>query len=191
MTLTAAPAAAWKLIKPATPVAVAKKSMTVTPGIEWNQSEIFKPSQYGEMWTLDGMQLNDITFFGAVPHGKPMVREVDKKKAPLPKFDKTMLLVDIPAMYETTVRAYLGTSLFSIDKSYPAKMGGHDAIHFEFSRSTSDNLARKGEGRATIVDGKLYMIVWDAAKLHYFDKDIAEARRIMDSATFTVPTKKK
>jgi len=71
---------------------IADSRMFVTPPRDWNQLSI-KPGKFAETWTLDGEQLNDVTFFGGVEPGKPLVRELSKKHEPLPKFSEATLLI--------------------------------------------------------------------------------------------------
>jgi hypothetical protein len=64
----------------------------------------------------------------------------------------------------------------------PATLAGHPAVEFDWSYTGGDEVDRVGLVRAAIIDGKLYLINFDAPKLHYFDEHVGEVRRIMDSA---------
>src|SRR3546814_3117622 len=59
--LLASPAAAHKLRVSGEAVAVADSGVTVTPGRDWNRLDA-KAGKNTETWTLDGEQLNDVTF---------------------------------------------------------------------------------------------------------------------------------
>jgi hypothetical protein len=48
----------------------------------------------------------------------------------------------------------------------------------------TDEVHRKGEGCVAIVDGRLYMITFEAPALHFFDAGIAPARAVVASAFF-------
>lgn len=104
--LTATTAFAHKLHRQGEETAVAESTLTVRPSRDWNQlgKRIGKNT---ETWTLDGPQLNDVTFFGGIAPGKPLVKEKDKKREPLPKFTKNTLLAEIPELLERTTRAYM------------------------------------------------------------------------------------
>jgi len=50
------------------------------------------------------------------------------------------------------------------------------------SATDLDHLTRKGEARAAIIEGKLYMVTFDAPRLHYFDLTIDDFRALADTA---------
>lgn len=182
--------AGWKIMPKATPVAVAKSPMTVTPGEDWNRWST-RPSKKGETWTMDGVSLNDLSFFGGVLPGEAIYKERDKKDEPLPKFDAKMLPPDIVQAVEGSYRIVLKTSLFAVDSIEPAKLAGYNGVRFTFHYTVQDeDVRRKGEGRAAIVNGQLYLITFVAPEIHYFDAGIAEARRVMDSARIPGPSVK-
>ena len=187
--LAAQPAVAgWKVMPATTAVAVAKSPMTVTPGADWNRWSV-RPSKKGETWTLDGVSLNELSFFGGVLPGEAIYRERAKKDEPLPKFDAKMLGPDIVAAVEGSYRILLKTSLFAVDSQEPMKLGGHNGVRFTYHYTVQDeDVRRKGEGRAAIVSGKLYLITFAAPEIHYYDAGIAEARRVMDSARIPGPS---
>lgn len=181
--LVAQPAlASWKLVPKARPVAVARSNMTVTPASDWNRWST-RPSKRGETWTLDGVALNELSFFGGVPPGEAIYRERSKKDEPLPKFDARMLAPEIVQAVEGSYRILLGTSLFTVDAVAPATLGGHAGVRFTYRYTVQEEeVRRRGEGRAAVVGGRLYLIIFAAPEIHYFDAGIAEARAIMDSA---------
>jgi len=165
------------------PITVAKSSLTVKPTNDWNRWSR-RPSKKGELWTLDGLNLNELTFFAGVVSGEALYKERNKKDKPLPKFDPKMLAPDIVQMFEASNRIILETSLFEIDSVEPAKLGGHDGVHFTYHYTIqADEVRRKGDARAAIVDGKLYLINFVAPAIHYYDASIAEVRAIMDNAS--------
>jgi hypothetical protein len=174
--------AGWKLIPKAAPVAVAKSGMTVTPGEDWNRWSV-RPSKRGEIWTLDGVSLNELSFFAGVLPGEPIYRERSRKDEPLPKFDAAMLAPEIVQAVEGSHRILLRTSLFEVGEVAPATLGGHPGVRFTYSYAVQDeDVRRRGEARAAIVEGRLYLVTFAAPAIHYFDAGIAEARRVMDSA---------
>ncbi|WP_326524044.1 hypothetical protein [Sphingomonas sp.] len=173
--------AGWTLMPKATPVAVAKSAMTVTPGEDWNRWSV-RPSKRGETWTLDGVSLNQLQFFAGVLPGEAIYRERSKKDEPLPKFDAGMLAPEIVRAVEGSHRILLRTSLFEVGEVAPTRLGGHPGVRFTYSYSVQDeDVRRQGEGRAAIVEGKLYLVTFTAPAIHYFDAGIPEARRVMDS----------
>lgn len=178
----AAPVAAGnKLIPAGQRVAVAKSAMTVLPPDEWNKLGA-RPGRNSETWTLDGDELNDVTFYGGIPDGQPLFREVDKKNRPLPLVSATMLITDIPALLENSYRLALGTTDMAIEKVEPATFAGNKGVRFTYAFTRqNESLRRRGEARAAVVAGKLYMITYEAPALHYFDRSAAAFRTLADT----------
>lgn len=172
---------AHSLKKQGEAVQVADSNMTVTPSRDWNRLS-GKIGKQTESWTLDGEQLNDVTFFGGIEPGKPLVKERSKKHDPLPKFTETTLLVEVPELLEGTYRTYKELAAFTLGASAPTKFLGRDGVRFAYEFTDHDGLTRKGEAFAVIVDKRLYMTTFDAPRLYYFDRAIGEFRALTASA---------
>lgn len=163
---------------------VADSGLTVTPPRDWNRLDA-KPGKNAEVWTLDGEQLNDITFYGGVEPGKPLVKERDKKREPLPKFTATTLLIEVPELLEKTYRTHKQIGAFTLTGSTPDRFLGRDGVRFTYDYTDRDNLSKKGEARAVLVGGKLYMATFDAPRLHYFNRTLPDYRALTDTAKLT------
>lgn len=163
-------------------VEVADSGMLVIPSRDWNRLK-FKPGKNAETWTLDGEQLNDVTFYGGIESGKPLIKERNKKHDPLPKFTDSTLLLEIPELLQSTYRASKKISSFHVTSSTPGKFLNRDGVHFTYEYLDSDNLPRKGEARATLIKKKLYMITFDAPRLHYFRRTVEDFRALADATS--------
>ena len=181
MLVSSAPALSHKLREGGEAVKVADSMMTVVPGRDWNRLD-GKIGKNTERWTLDGPQLNDVIFYGGIEPGKPLLKERSKKRDPLPKFTKSTLLIEVPELLEGTYRTYHELATFDVLSATPATFLGRDGIGFTYRYTDKDNLTRNGEARATIVDGALYMVTFDAPRLHYSDRALPHFRTIADSA---------
>jgi hypothetical protein len=171
-----APASSNSLVPAGPRTGIAKSTLSATPASEWNKlSRNDGPNT--EVWTIDGDELDKVTFFGGIVHGKPLLREVDRKHHPLPKVKANMLITDIPTLLESTYRVQ-GVSQMSVDAQEPAMLGSHKAIHFTYRFTRTDEVLRKGEGIGALVDGKLYLVTYEAPALHFFDKDVAKYRAL-------------
>lgn len=179
----AAPAlAGWKLAAAGQPVAVAKSTLKVTPGEEWNKGS-FRPVKKSEVWTIDGAQLNELYFVSGLIGGETMFRDMKKKDAPLPKFAATMGLTDIPEFVESSYRTNFGTSMFTMINVEPAKVAGHDGVKFTYEYAVEGSkLIRKGIAAGTVVNKQLYLITFTAPKTFYFDRDRPKVEAIIASA---------
>jgi hypothetical protein len=181
LSATAPASAGNKLIPAGQRVAVAKSPMTVLPTNEWNKLGA-RPGRNSETWTIDGDELNDLTFYGGIPAGKPLFREVDKKNRPLPLVSATMLITDIPALVENSYRIALGTTDMNVDKIEPITFVGNKGVRFTYTFTRqNESLRRRGEAHAAVVAGKLYMITYEAPTLYYFDRSAAAFRTLADT----------
>ncbi|MGX7951845.1 hypothetical protein ACWPM1_04685 [Tsuneonella sp. HG249] len=174
-------AAQWRLVESGTPREVVGGALVVTPPDDWNRATE-RPTRRTEIWTKDGTTLGELDFWLGVRAGEPLFKEKSKKKAPLPKFDPKMLPTDLVEFFEDTARTVLGGSLFEVNYVRPATLAGHPGVEFEHTFTGADEVARKGLVRGAIIGDRLYLINWDAPKLHYFDAHLGEVRAIMDSA---------
>lgn len=180
---TAPALAGNKLVAQGTSVAVAKSLLTITPDREWNKMGA-RPGRNSETWTLDGDGLNDVTFYGGIENDRTLFREVDKRAKPLPRFSSTMLLTDLPVLFENSYSIALSTQLMKIDSVEPVTFLGQKGIHFSFTFSRlNEEVRRKGEASAAIVGGKLYMITFEAPDVFYYERDLPAYRAILAKAT--------
>lgn len=181
--LAAAPAmAGYKLVPRGVPIAVAKSSLTVTPATDWNRLGA-RPGRNAESWTLDGLTLDDLTFYSGIANDTTLFRDAKKKTEPLPRFSSTMLAPDIAQLFESSYRVSIGTSLMSIDTVEPATFAGKPGFHFTYSFVIQgEEVRRKGEATGAVIGGKLYLITFEAPVIHYFDATRGAAKSVVDSA---------
>src|SRR3546814_11772121 len=96
---------------------------------------------------------------------------------PLYQFDILFLMIRRPPRSTRTDTLFPYTTLF---RSFLGK----DGIRFTYEYVDADNLPLKGEARATLIKGLLYMATFDAPRLHYFDATLDDFHSLTDSATF-------
>jgi len=185
LALGAMPVAAGNsLVAPGTHAKVAHSSLSAKPMAEWNRLSRVDGKNV-EVWTIDGDSLNKVSFYGGIASGKPLLREADKKRDPLPKVSATMLMTDIPALLESTYRSLHLVDQMEIGDQTPALLGGHKAIRFSYALTSSgDEVRRNGEAIGALVNGKLFLVTYEAPALHFFDKDIEKYRQLADSLSF-------
>jgi hypothetical protein len=184
-----APALAeWVEMPADRPAKVAKATLLVKPASAWNRSSA-RPSRRSEVWTRDGINLNELSFYGAIAGGEPLFRQGwTEQSGKLPLFRADMLPTDLAEFFESSNRLILQSSLFKMGKIEPATLGPHAGVRFGYSYATQgDDIDRRGEAVAAIVDGKLYMVNFIAPALHYFDANIREVRAMVAGATIIPP----
>ncbi len=181
--LVTAPAlAGFKMMPAGQPQLIRKSTLAVTPSIGWNRLG-GRLGRNAEAWTLDGHSLNDLIFYTAIPTGKTLFREVDKKNKPLPQFNPSMLAPDVAALFESSYRIANSTSLFTVDSIEPATFAGKPGFRFAYSFTVQDEEVRRaGEATGAIINGQLYMITFEAPKIHFFDRNIADYRALVATA---------
>ncbi|SFP50170.1 hypothetical protein [Sphingomonas rubra] len=190
LALAAAPGWAYKLVEHAKPVTVAKSVLTVTPAIDWNRAQS-RPGRNAEAWTLDGLPLNEVTFYGGIAGDQTLFKEVDKKNKPLPRFAANMLATDVAQLFEQSYRIAGGSTLFQIDGIEPARFADNPGFRFRYSFALQgDEVKRQGEAAGAIVGGRLYLIAYEAPVIHYFDRNLADYRALVATATIPGPSVK-
>lgn len=180
LAMTPASAEAHKLREKAQTVEVAE-GFSVTPTRDWNRLNGNR-GKGTETWTLDGEQLNELTFYGGIEPGRALLRERDRKTDPLPKFETNTLAVEIPELLESTYRTAKGTSAFEVTALEPGSFLGAVGVSFSYQYVDGEHLVRKGEAKAAVIGGKLFMMTFEAPRLFYFDQGVGEFRRISESA---------
>lgn len=182
--------ASWAVMTADKEVKVAKGTIAITPGLDWNRSSM-RPSRRSEAWTRDGINLNELTFFGAIEDGEPILRQGWASAEKLPRFKKDMLPTDIAELLEATNRMVLESSVFKLGKIEPAKLGSHDGVRFGYTYAAqNEDIERRGEATAAIVEGRLYLVNYVAPSLHYFDAYLPEVRAMVAGATIIPPKPK-
>lgn len=177
---TASAAHAHKLREKAQTVQVAD-GFSVTPTRDWNRLDGNR-GKGTETWTLDGDQLNELTFYGGIEPGRSLLRERNKKTDPLPKFESSTLAVEIPELLEGTYRTAKSSSKFEVTGLEPGAFLGVDGVTFSYQYVDGEHLVRKGEAKAAVIGGKLFMMTFEAPRLHYFDQGVGEFRKLSESA---------
>lgn len=174
--------AGWKLVPHYKPAAVGESALTVTPANDWNRLST-RPVPHSEVWTLDGLTLNELYFAGGLEAGATLMRDAHKKDHPLPKFADTMQVTDIPEFFESSLSVGIGTASFVIDHVAPTQFAGHAAVEFEYHFTVNDSaLVHRGTAIGTIVDKHLYLASFTAPEIYYFDHDVARVKALLATA---------
>jgi hypothetical protein len=181
----AAPALAGNRLMPAnTPARIANSALSVTPGRDWNRLSA-RPGRAGEVWTLDSDTLNNVTYYAGVEADRTLMREVDRRNRPLPRFSSTMLLADVPTLLENSYRVGRSVTVFSMDQVEPAQFAGQSGVRFNYSYTSEDEVRRRGEAYGAIVGGRLYLVTFEAPQIHFFDASIDAFRQLVATSTIT------
>ena len=172
----------YRMIKPQ-PRNVARGSMVVTPTVPWN---LIPRGPYDisreENWTLNGPLLDGVSFIGGLGNNERIVWQRRKADRKVPNFYSNMTPQDIADMIESFYMIRAGSVRFDVTALQPRPFLGHPGFQFDYNHLGGDEVERKGRAVGAIIGGRLYLALFDAAKLHYYDSGIGEFERIVQSA---------
>lgn len=159
----------YSLVQPG-PRTVAANRITVTAPRPWNRiPRGFYDIREEENWTLNGPILDSVAFIGGLPDGKAIVRQRRKEDRQVPLFRANMTPPEIVAMVESLYRIRAGAAEFGMTGLKPATFLGGSGLQLDFDYLDGNEIKRRGRGYGAVIDGRLYMMLLDAARMHYFD----------------------
>ena len=163
---------------------VGNDSLRVTPPREWNRQhgQLFVDIREVEDWTLNGPLLDGISFVTGLPSGKYLIRQSKREDRQVPKFRADMAAPEVTAMLESLFRVRGGTVDFRTISLKPRAFLGANGFQFDYEHLDSDELWRRGRAVGAVIDGELYLILYDATRSHYFDAGIGDFEAIVASA---------
>ena len=161
----------YSLVRTGKVIRVGNDAMTVVTPREWNRTDrsIFTDVRWVEDWTLNGPYLDGISFVTGLPHDKRIIREEYKADRQVPKFRRDMTAPEITSLVETLFRVRGGTVDFRTLALVPRTFLDAPGFQFDFEHLDGDELWRKGRAVGAVIDGKLYMMIFDAARSHYYE----------------------
>jgi hypothetical protein len=165
-------------------VKVGNGNMSVVPPRPWNRHRaiLFEDVPAVEDWTLNGPLLDGITFITGLRSGHFMVRQRRSTDQQVPKFRADMTPPEIAAMLESLYRVRGGAVDFRTLSIQPRSFLGTGGFQFDYEHLDDDELWRKGRVVGAVVGGELYLVMFDAARSHYYDAGLPDFEAIVASA---------
>ena len=159
-------------------------SLRVAPPREWNRQhgQLFVDISEVEDWTLNGPYLDGISFVTGLKNGKSLVRQSRRDDRQVPKYRSNMTAPEVAAMIESLFRVRGGTVDFRTLRLAPRNFLGAPGFQHDFEHLDGDELWRRGRAVGAIVNGRLYLILFDAARAHYYDAALPDFEAITRSA---------
>jgi hypothetical protein len=159
-------------------------ALSVQPSKDWSHVSTF--SLYGAkvvVWTMDGPDLDKLCFVAGL-EDKASIHSDRPFKTAEPKFRANMTPSEVMELFEAAYARPTSTPvIFNTGNLRPAKFAGLDGFRFDFSFvDQADELERKGIATGAIHKGKLYLVFYHGARIHYFGKNLPEVERIIASA---------
>ena len=165
-------------------VRVGDDSLAVTPPRQWNKisARILTDIRDVEDWTQNGPYLDGISFVTGLTDGKTLVYQRSRDDRQVPKFRSNMTPPEIAAMIESLFRVRGGAIEFSTTALAPRPFLGANGFQYDFEHLDSDEVRRKGRAVGAVINGKLYLILFDAARSHYYRALLPDFEAIVNSA---------
>jgi hypothetical protein len=169
----------------AQPRNVGDGSMTVTPPREWNRTSniwIIDDIRAIEDWTLNGSYLDSMSFVTGLKGGRYIIRQRKSDAQQVPKFRSDMTAPEIASMLESFYRVRAGTIDFKTTGLIPRTFMGYPGFQFDYDHLDSDEVWRRGRAVGAVVGGKLYLVLLDGARSHYFNAALSDFEAVANSA---------
>ncbi|MBI4696046.1 MAG: hypothetical protein HY749_18710 [Gammaproteobacteria bacterium] len=131
-------------------------------------------------WTVDGVTLNSLSFVSGIKDGSPLVTVHDKSKYPV--FHSDMLPNEIAELVQSTVARLFTATISRTGELKPLTISGQPGFELEFEFVTDDEVIRRAFVGGTVKNGELQVVVFQAPRMHYFEKDFGHARDLIVSA---------
>lgn len=169
----------------AVPRTVGNGSMAVTPPREWNRVSslwVIDDIRAVEDWTLNGPYLDSLSFVTGLRGGRYIIRQNRRDAQQVPKFRSDMTAPEIAAMLESFYRVRAGTVDFRTTALLPRQFMGYPGFQFDYDHLDSDEVWRRGRAVGAVVDGRLYLILLDGTRMHYFANALGDFEAVVNSA---------
>ena len=165
-------------------VSVGDGSMTVMPPQPYNRhrGQLFEDIREVEDWTLNGPILDSMSFVTGVKSGHTLIRQRRKADQQVPNFRSDMTPPEIAAMLESLYRVRGGAVEFKTLSLQPRPFLGANGFQLDYEHLDDDELWRSGRVVGAVIGGRLYMILLDAARSHYYAATLPDYEAIVASA---------
>ena len=165
-------------------VRVGNGSLSVQPPRAWNRHRpiLFEDVRQVEDWTLNGPMLDGMSFVTGLANGKSLIRQRRSASEQVPLFRSNMTPPEIAAMIESLYRVRGGAVDFRTVSLQPRPFLGTGGFQLDYEHLDGDELWRRGRVVGTVIGGRLYMVLLDAAKSHYFDAALPDFEATVASA---------
>ena len=165
-------------------VNVGNGNMSVVPPRPWNRHRrlLFSDVPQVEDWTLNGPILDGMSFVTGLRHNGELIRQRRTADQQVPRFRANMTPPEIAAMLESLYRVKGGAVDFRTLSLQPRQFLGRSGFQFDYEHLDEDELWRKGRAVGAVIDNRLYLILLDAARSHYYGATLPDFEAVLASA---------
>ena len=115
-------------------------------------------------------------------NNRELIRQRRTADQQVPRFRSDMTPPEITAMLESLYRVKGGAVDLKTLSLQPRPFLGANGFQWDYEHLDQDELWRRGRAVGAVIDGKLYMILLDAARSHYYDAELPDFEAIVASA---------
>ena len=165
-------------------VGVGNGDMSVVAPRPYNRHRriLFSDVSDVEDWTLNGPILDGISFVSGMKNGRELIRQRHSAAQQVPRFRSDMTPPEITAMLESLYRVKGGAVDLKTLSLQPRPFLGANGFQWDYEHLDQDELWRRGRAVGAVIDGKLYLILLDAARSHYYAAILPDYEAIVASA---------
>ena len=133
------------------------------------------------LWTKDGTHLNYVLFYDGVRDGETLFK-AQGDAAPYPLFRATMAESEVGELIADSIKRFAGANEIVLLQLAPATFAGHRGFAAELSYTGRSELDYRAYVSGAVIRDALYLIIFNAPRLHFYAKDLEQVRQIVDSA---------
>jgi hypothetical protein len=174
----------YSLVRQGRVVNVGSGAMSVTAPREWNRADrsIFSDVRWVEDWTLNGPYLDGISFVAGLPDNQRLLREDYKADRQVPRFRQNMTAPEVAAMLESLYRVAGGASDFRTLALVPRQFLDTPGFQLDYEHLDGDEVWRRGRAVGSVINGRLYLMMFDAARSHYYQAALPDFEAMVGTA---------
>jgi hypothetical protein len=150
----------------------------VEPQVQWARVKL--PRQRGEVWTIDGLGLQELRFYMGVESDEPIMNAPDGSSEEMPVYKAEMLPDEIAELFSVTLTR-TGWQQVETSSLAPAPFGNSQGFRFTYSMTSASGLLMRGVALAAKRGEELDLICFFAASEYYFDRFSPIAERVLAS----------
>jgi len=136
-----------------------------------------------ELWTTEGMSLDVLRFFVDIGEGEQLLEVRGANEKQVPKFRATMQAPEIVELYDAV--ASQGGNRFHLEKLAPADFAGAAGFRFDYTLvRKGDEVELKGFCYGVVRNKRLYLMTFQAPKIHYYPQHAQRAQAAALSVRF-------
>ena len=143
-----------------------------------------------QVWTMEGLPVDQLRIYSGIKDGE-VIHDTRNSNLKSFSFRSNMQSDELVSMFEGMLTR--DGSTFQLTKVEPFGFGGGKGVRFEYAMVTKeDSLPLTGVGFATVNNGELFALLYNAPRLGFFPRHQARVEQIARSAKIVatpIPTK--